>query len=119
MQNYDGVSVTESWLNENFSSSEIFDESYNVFRSDRTVEKYNLLKVNRPDLPPDENVLGGGCLIALKKNISALRMSDWEKETLFDNVWLKINTHGNNEIFINTIYIPGWAGYQDIFRITF
>lgn len=91
--NYDFISLTETWLNSNFDSAEIFDDSYNIFRADRTVDKYNILKTNRPNLPIDEDVVGGGCLIALKKNISAMRMSQWENEVPFDNVWLKLNTH--------------------------
>lgn len=66
LANYTCVSLSETWLNDNFSSSELFDETYNVFRADRTIEKYNTLRVNRPDLPADENIVGGGCLLALK-----------------------------------------------------
>lgn len=43
-----------------------------------------------------------------------MRMSQWENEVPFDNVWLKLNTHGNNKIFISTIYIPGWAKYEHV-----
>lgn len=111
---FDCISLTETWLNDSFNSSEIFNDTYNVFRADRTVAKYNTLKINRPDLQPENNVVGGGCLIALKRNISALRMTKWESEIPFDNVWLKINTHGNSKIFINTIYIPGWASFDHV-----
>lgn len=114
LANYDCISFTETWLNDTHESNEIFNETYNVFRSDHTVEKYNRLRINRPDLRPEADVIGGGCLIALKRNISALRMIDWENEKSFDNVWLKINTHGNSKIFMNTIYIPGWASFDQV-----
>lgn len=114
LADYDCVSLTETWLNANINSAELFDDSYNVFRADRSVEKYNILRTNRPNLTPDDDVTGGGSLIALKKNISASRMLDWEKEVHFDNVWLKLNTHGNSKIFINTIYIPGWAKFEHV-----
>lgn len=74
LANYDGVFLTETWLNDNFSSSELFDDSYNVFRADRSIVNYNRLRTNRPDLPDDANVVGGGCLIALKNNISTSRI---------------------------------------------
>lgn len=112
LANFDCISLTETWLNGNFESSEIFDETYNVFRADRSVEKYNTLKVNRPDLSHDTNVVGGGCLIALKRHISAIRMTKWEDEIPFNNVWLKLNTHGSSKIFINTVYLPGWASFE-------
>lgn len=112
LANYHCISLTETWLSDKFESSEIFNETYNVYRADRTVNKYNTLKINRPDLQPDDDVVGGGCLVALKRDVSALRMTEWEDEIPFDNVWLKINTHGNSKIFINTIYIPGWASFE-------
>lgn len=106
LANFDLVAFTETWLNTNFSSSEIFDESYNVFRSDRSAEKYNLLKRGVSCHNNADDIRGGGCLLAIKNNISAVRITKWENETLFDNVWIKINTSGNSNIFINTIYIP-------------
>jgi hypothetical protein len=112
--NYDCISLTETWLNGNIESSEIFNDTYNVYRADRSVEKYNTLKTNRPDLLPGDDVVGGGCLIALKRCISAVRVTKWEDEIPFDNVWLKLNTHGNSKIFINTIYIPGWASFEHV-----
>lgn len=91
--NYDCISLTETWLNSNFSSNEIFDgDIYNVYRADRTVENYNVLKINRPNIPQGDDVYGGGCILALKRGISAVRMTDWESETPFDNIWLKLNT---------------------------
>lgn len=114
LANYDAVSLTETWLNDNFSSSELFDDSYNVFRADRSVDSYNRLRANRADLPEETNVFGGGCLIALKNNISALRMNVWENEVLFDNIWLKLNTSGHSKIYLHSIYIPGWANYEQV-----
>lgn len=84
----------------------------NVFRADRSFEKYNVLKSNRPDLPIDRNVVGGGCLIGLKNNIFAITLNAWEDECLFDTVWIKINTSNNSKIFINTVYIPPWANSE-------
>lgn len=112
LANYDFISLTETRLNDTFSSSELFDDSYNIFRADRTVENYNTLRANRPNLPPDTDVTGGGCLIALKNNYSALRMTKWEDEVPFDNVWLKLNTSSSSKIFLHTVYLPGWASFE-------
>lgn len=49
--------------------------------------------------------MGGGCLIAIRKNIPALRLTDWEVEAPYDNVWLKISTTNTQKFFINCIYI--------------
>lgn len=114
LANYDCVAFTETWLNDDFFSSELFDDTYNVYRADRTVENYNILRVNRPDLPPDENIVGGGSLIALRRDIPTMRMHAWENEVPFDNVWLKLSTHGSSKIFIHTIYIPAWSSTEHV-----
>lgn len=67
------ITLTETWLKCDFSSSEIFDDSFEVYRSDR-------------DLSQTGKKSGGGCLIAIKNNISTLRMTDWEKQIPFGNV---------------------------------
>lgn len=41
-------------------------------------------------------------------------MSEWENETPFENIWVKINTSGNSKLFINTVYIPPWAGFDHV-----
>lgn len=41
-------------------------------------------------------------------------MTSWENETPFDNVWLKINTSGSSKLFVNCIYIPGWASFDQV-----
>lgn len=114
LANFDLVGLTETWLNSDFSSNEIFDDSYNVFRSDRSVEKYNLLRNDVAHRDATNDIRGGGCLIALKNDISAIRLTEWENEILFDNVWIRINTSGNSKIFINNIYIPPWASFDHV-----
>lgn len=101
LANYDLLGITESWLNDTFDSESIFDESYITHRSDRTNRTY-LGPRNRVD---GEDFRGGGALIAIKKNISASRVKNWELEVPFDNVWLKINSNNSKKIFINCIYI--------------
>lgn len=100
---YDVIALTETWLNNDFDSESIFDSGlYTVHRSDRTNRTYT-----RPTNSSacNEDLRGGGSLIALNKNIPALRMSNWELESPFDNVWLRISTSNTQKIFINCIYI--------------
>lgn len=102
--NFNIIALTETWLNENFSSESIFDHGlYTVHRSDRTTRTYT-----RPNTTVESNnddLMGGGCLIATNKNIPTCRMSNWENEVPYDNVWLKIGTNCSSKLFINCIYI--------------
>lgn len=76
LANFDLLAFTETWLNADFSSNELFDESYNVFRSDRSVEKYNLLKWDVVQRNLTGDIRGGSCLLAIKNNISAVRLTN-------------------------------------------
>lgn len=86
------IAFTEHWLNDEFVSSEYFDDSYFVERNDR----------KRPD-----KKWGGGALIAIKNSIPYKRYCDWENETAFENVWIEIKTKSySQKIFVNVVYIP-------------
>lgn len=99
LRNYHIVCITESWLSNNFNSESIFDDdAYVTHRADRTPRTY-------PNYEEGSDLLGGGALIAIKRNISATRVRNWESEVPFDNVWLKINKTDSKKIFINCIYI--------------
>lgn len=110
LANHDVIGLTETWLNDRFDSEGIFDDTYITYRSDKTNSTYrntaNGRRVN------DVNLVGGGALIAIKKNISAIRMGNWESEIPFDNVWLKINTKNSIKIFVNCIYINHATNFE-------
>lgn len=104
LPNYNLIALTETWLNDNFSSESIFDHDiYTVHRADRTSRTYT--RPNSSGQSNSEDLMGGGCLIATGKNIPNLRMSHWESEVPYDNVWLKIGTNNASKIFINCVYI--------------
>lgn len=104
LRNYDIIGLTETWLNENFSSESIFDDdTYITHRSDRTQRTY--VPANDSTNSDSCSLIGGGALIAIKRNISAIRHKQWESEIPFDNVWLQINTNNGRKIFVNCIYI--------------
>lgn len=86
--NYNLIALTETWLNDNVSSSLYFDDSFLVERSDRL------------------NSRGGGCLIAYKNSLTATRLHEWENEVEFENVWLAINSvKSKKKVLINVCYI--------------
>lgn len=86
LANYHILCLTETWLCDKFESENIFDDSYVTHRADRNDSTYN--KQRNTEL--NNTFVGGGSLIAIKKNISACRMKRWELEIPFDNVWLKL-----------------------------
>lgn len=94
----DIIGFTESWLNENFSNSEYFDDSYFVERTDR-----NISVAQR----------GGGVILALKSKIPYKRLSEWEEKIPFDNIWVSIDTvTSGKSLFINIVYIPPASQYN-------
>lgn len=89
--NHDIFALTETWLQSNVSSTELFNETYVTHRSDRILS--------------DEVQTGGGVLVAIKNNIVANRLTAWEQEIPFENIWLKIQTNDSTKIYLNTIYL--------------
>lgn len=103
--------LTETWLNDKIDSENIFDGSqFNVYRSDRTLRTYSSARGRI--LNENDRIVGGGCLLAIKNNIPAMRLNDWELEIPFDNVWLKISTTGISKLFVNCIYINDKASFE-------
>lgn len=89
LANHDIIGLTETWLHDQIDSESIFNDSYVTYRADRTNRTYTT-----PNDRGNDNYLGDGALIAIKNNISAIRLKSWELEVPFDNIWLKINTTG-------------------------
>lgn len=88
---YDFVSITETWLNSSFNSSEFFDERYKVYRSD---SKYAL--TNKKD--------GAGSLIAIKNVYPSINLRS--VGTLFDDVWVKVPLKCGSSLIICSLYMP-------------
>lgn len=102
--NYDIIALTETWLNDRINSNEIFDGGlYTVHRTDRNARTY--ARPINSNASNNDNFMGGGSLIAIKRNIPALRLTEWELEAPYENVWLKISTSKKRKLFINCIYI--------------
>ena len=86
----DIVVGTETWLNPQIKDSEIFPETYNIFRNDRT-DGY------------------GGVLIAIKNTIVCERIPT--KENL-EHLACKMFTSNNPPIILNAIYRPPSSSLQ-------
>ncbi len=73
--------ITETWLNQNIYSAELFDIRYNVYRMDREPK---LTGKNRE----------GGVLIAIKTNLQVERIHLFDIINFYcEYVWLKIKDH--------------------------
>lgn len=108
--NYDIIALTETWLNDKFDSESIFDSGlYTVYRTDRSDRTYTRTNTNASS---NDNFMGGGALIAINKNIPALRISKWESEAPYENVWLKICKSNSKNLFINCIYINNVTSFD-------
>lgn len=106
LRNYNVLCLTETWLSSNFDSESMFDDDvYVIHRADRSIRTYN-------NYTNSNNLMGGGALIAIKRNISATRIKNWELEVPFDNVWLRINLNNSKKIFINCIYISPQTNFD-------
>lgn len=104
LADHDIFCLTETWLCDRFDSESIFDgDVYVTHRADRNERTYE--RPNNSGNSSTNELIGGGALIAIKKNISAFRMKHWEQEISFDNVWLRVNTTEGKKIFINCIYL--------------
>ena len=79
----DIVCGTETWLNKNISSSEIFPDSYVIFRRDRTMFE------------------GGGVIRAVKKNLVASQIQDPADCEL---VWTEIQVKERKPLIVGTFY---------------
>lgn len=99
---HDVIIFTEHWLNENFSSSEYFDDSYSV-------ERYDRKSANKER--------GGGALVAIKNGLAYKRVSEWENESNFENVWIELRSNSlTDKYFINVVYIPPQTKYDEYSR---
>lgn len=91
----DIIAITESWLQSNTFSTELFDDSYSVFRCDRDLSKLNVKR-------------GGGVMLAVKEKYKPTPM---DLQVVHDNT-VKIDIVGCNltvdciKLCVFVIYIP-------------
>ena len=83
---YDVIGVTETWLTDYITDSEILDTGYMIFRCDRIEQ------------------MGGGVLIAVKNDLNCCRRSDLETD--LEMVCIELNLLGSSKILLSTVYRP-------------
>lgn len=86
---YDVVLLCETWLNEDYHTSELFDDRYIVYRNDR-----DNAALGKND--------GGGCAIAVKKELFSARIADFELE---NDIWVSIEQAEGSKAYFNVKYI--------------
>ena len=85
-ENPDIISGSETWLNPNIHSSEIFNSNYEIFRKDRS-DKH------------------GGVLLAIKSSLIAEEIII-EPKTNVESVFCKISRHNSPPLIVGSIYRP-------------
>lgn len=76
---YDVIGVTETWLTDSISDGELLDSRYNVFRRDRSIEGVTM---------------GGGVLLAVKKELNAICNYTWCSTD--EDIWVTLRIPGKN-----------------------
>lgn len=90
VHSYDVVLLCETWLNVSVYSSELFDDRYVVYRNDR-------------DGSLSDKNDGGGCLIAVRKELFSRRMTEWE--LVKGDIWVSVEHVNGFKTFFNVKYI--------------
>lgn len=93
--NYDVIILTETWLNSNVLSSELFDDRYEVYRRDRETTGFQ------------HNKDGGGVLIAINKKINSTRIERWQSNC--EDLWVTLDistSHKSRQVALCAVYLP-------------
>lgn len=93
--NHDLIILTETWLNNNVLSGELFGNKYLVYRRDRETSKLT----NKKD--------GGGVLIAVSPKLNPRRMEQWESEC--EDLWITVDISidgTSTRLAICAVYLP-------------
>lgn len=88
---YDMYAFTETWLNDNTLSSQLFDESYSVFRQDRSPSNSSKRS-------------GGGVLLAVRSCFKPRLLITPENATV-EHLWVAIPS-SNATLFVCVVYFP-------------
>ena len=84
--NPDIIQGTETWLSQEINSSEIFPDTYDVYRRDR------------------RDGIHGGILTACKKDLIMIRKEEFETDA--ELMWNQIELKGRHSLLIGTAYKP-------------
>lgn len=90
ISNYDCIAFTETWLNNEYFDSEIFERKYTVYRKDR-----NLKQAGKMD--------GGGIALAIKQKFKTMRC-DYLEDNVTESLWIKVYSSTNSYFFVGVVY---------------
>lgn len=88
--NYHVVVLTETWLWEGIRTEELFSDAYTVWRRDRD---YGRLGQKR----------GGGVLIAVRRELTALARPEWHSTA--EDLWITIKFNSKNDSSITDLHV--------------
>lgn len=89
----DAFCLTETWLNDNFSDSEVCVEGFLIYRRDRNYSVIN-------------SDMGGGCLIGVRNSLKSSRQLQYETNLgHLEDIWIKLELVNGRSLFICTTYI--------------
>ncbi|XP_062708085.1 uncharacterized protein LOC134288167 [Aedes albopictus] len=88
---YDVYALCETWLNENTSTSQLFDDSYSVYRQDRSPSNSNKSS-------------GGGVLLAVRSCFKS-RVLNPPGGPMVEQLWIAITT-ADATLYLCLVYIP-------------
>lgn len=100
------ICLTETWLNEQYESEELFSGDYVVFRKDRNYRDAGMVR-------------GGGVLLAAKTNLNfrLQRMSEMECSLdRLEDVWVRIQISEDSWLYICTVYVSPFHGNAYLYR---
>ncbi|XP_055604758.1 uncharacterized protein LOC129752990 [Uranotaenia lowii] len=89
---YDVIVLTETWLNDEITSVQLFGHEYNVFRRDRDPISTGLSR-------------GGGVLIAVSNRFTSSPLTNLTGiDQSFEHLWVTIDT-GQQKVYIGVVYV--------------
>lgn len=91
------IVLTETWLTDNFSNSELGMYNYNIFRYDRCSSTSNCLR-------------GGGVLIGVRKNINAYPVQVTQLDV--EHIFVRFSFESTS-IILGGVYIPPLSSPQN------
>lgn len=99
---YDVIALSETWLLPSIFNSEIFNDDFVVYRSDRSPLNSNFS-------------MGGGVLIAVRSCFSSSRLTVPDSDEI-EIVAVKITDSNCKNIYVCCLYIPSGSG-EDIYEL--
>ena len=103
--NYGAILITETWLTSSHKNSELIDQRYVIYRSDRC------------ELTSGKK-RGGGVLLAVHKNYNSWLIDSPNLGSLVDCVLVKIQLNNSSFIHLCLVYITPGAN-SDVYKTFF